>query len=121
MHITVAESVVMDVLWRQHPATAEAVIEQVAGEGWSDATVKTLLGRLLTRGMIAADRDGRRYLYRPLVERAAYERQESQRLVDRLFDGRLAPLVSHFTRGRKLTDTDVAELRKLIAELDDGN
>jgi predicted transcriptional regulator len=120
MKISAAESLVMDVLWRGSPRTAEEIIGEVAApQGWTEATVKSLINRLLTKRAIGAEKDGRRYLYRPLVERGTYVSQESQGLLDRLFDGRLAPLVSHFSRADLLTPEDVAELKRLIAELDD--
>ena len=40
--------------------------------------------------------------------------------MDRLFGGRVAPLVAHFSEQRKLSRKDIAELRKLLEELDDG-
>ena len=55
----------------------------------------------------------------PLIERAAYVQTESRGLVDRLFDGKLAPLVSHFAETKQLSGEDIAELKRLIAELDD--
>jgi BlaI family penicillinase repressor len=115
MKISTAESVVMGALWTREPLSAEDITAQVAeGQGWSEATVKTLINRLLNKGAIGAARDGRRYLYRPLLARDAYLEAESQGLLDRLFDGRLAPLVSHFSEKGALTPEDVAELRKLI-------
>ena len=69
---------------------------------------------------LAADADGRRYLYRPLLTRAAYVALESRSLLDRLFGGKVAPLVSHFAAERKLTKRDVAELRRVLDELDRG-
>ena len=88
--------------------------------GWAEGTVKTLLNRLLKKGAIAADKDGRRFLYRPLIGRDDYVDTESQGLLDRLFDGRLAPLVSHFSKREKLNPEDVAELRRLLEKIDDG-
>ncbi|THD65044.1 BlaI/MecI/CopY family transcriptional regulator [Phenylobacterium sp.] len=115
MKISTAESVVMGALWAREPLSAEDIAADVAeGQGWSDATVKTLINRLLNKGAIAAERDGRRYLYRPLVAREAYVEAESQGLLDRLFDGKLAPLVSHFSQTGALTPEDIAELKKLI-------
>lgn len=117
--ISDAESTVMDALWQSSPMTAEDVCAALAGaQEWQEATVKTLLNRLLNKGAIAADKDGRRYLYRPLLRRDDYLRQQSSSLIDRLFDGRIAPLVSHFSAQRKLSAADVAELKKLIQELD---
>jgi predicted transcriptional regulator len=121
MRISAAESLVMEALWRREPLTAEEITAEIAeGQGWSEATVKTLINRLYGKKAIGADRDGRRYLYRPLVSRTDYVEAESQGLLDRLFDGRLAPLVSHFSKTQKLSGEDLAELKRLIQEIDDG-
>lgn len=121
MQISEAESVVMDVLWRRHPLGAEDVVAELADtRHWQEATIKTLLNRLLNKGAIAAERDGRRYLYSPLLKREAWVLDESRGLLDRLFDGRIAPLVAHFSEHRRLTPKDIAELRKLLEDLGDG-
>ena len=120
MRISAAESQVMEALWRREPLTAEEIFTEVGeAQGWAEGTLKTLIGRLLKKGAVSAQKDGRRYLYRPLVAREAYVEAESQGLLDRLFDGRVAPLVSHFSERRRLSPEDVAELRRLIQELDD--
>lgn len=120
MKISPAESRVMDALWRREPLSAEEIVAEVAkGQDWTEATVKTLLNRLLKKKAIAAAKDGRRYLYRPLVTRETYVATESQGLLDRLFEGRLAPLVSHFSETQRLSPEDIADLKRLIAELDD--
>ena len=111
----------MEALWRSSPQTAEDIAAQVGPEqGWGEATVRTLLHRLAKKGAVATEKDGRRFLYRPLITRADYVETESQGLLDRLFDGRLAPLVSHFSKTQKLSDEDLAELKRLIREIDDG-
>lgn len=120
MRISGAESLIMEALWRQSPQSAEDVAAAVGpDQGWTDNTVKTLLNRLLKKKAVAAVRDGRRYLYQPLVERSAYVQDESRGLIDRLFDGKLAPLVSHFAETKQLSASDIADLKRLIAELDD--
>jgi BlaI family transcriptional regulator, penicillinase repressor len=118
--ITEAESVVMEALWAQkRPLAAEDVIATVANQGWQEATVKTLLNRLLTKKAIRAERDGRRYLYSPVLKREAWVLEESETLLERVFGGRVAPLVAHFSRHRKLSRKDIAELRQLLEELGD--
>src|SRR5215471_1232683 len=98
VRISEAEARVMQALWREAPLSAEQVIAEVASaQGWSEATVKTLLGRLLRKKAIYARRDGKRYLYRPRLKREDYVAAESRDLLDRLFDGRLAPLIAHFS------------------------
>jgi len=121
MRISAAESLIMEALWRRSPLSAEDIVAAVGPEqNWSDKTVKTLLNRLLTKQAITATPEGRRYLYAPAIERADYVQEESRGLIDRLFDGRLAPLVSHFAETKQLTADDIAELKRLIRELDDG-
>lgn len=118
--ISAAESEVMKVLWALSPRAAEDILIVLAKEqGWAEGTVKALLNRLLKKGAIAAEKDGRRFLYRPLIGRDDYIDTESQGLLDRLFDGRLAPLVSHFSKREKLAPQDIAELRRLLEALDD--
>lgn len=121
MPISDAESVVMEVLWQRSPRSAEEVAAALAeSRQWQEATVKTLLNRLLNKGAIEAIRDGRRYLYSPRLQRSDWVMDESQSLLARLFDGRVAPLVAHFSEQRRLSAEDVAELRRLVASLDDG-
>lgn len=116
--ISDAEHAVMEVLWDESPLTANDVAKRVApSRGWSANTVKTLLGRLLAKNTIAAEEDGRRYLYRPLVERGDYVEGESRRLIDRLFGGRLTPLVAHLAERDALTDEDIAEIEALLKEI----
>ena len=114
------ELVVMEALWADSPLTASEVAERIPPErGWSDRTVKTMLARLLAKGVLAHEEDARRYLYRPLVERADYVQAESQGLLDRLFEGQLTPLISHFAQYRKLKPEELAKLKRLIDEVED--
>lgn len=119
MRVSSAEGIVMEALWRRSPLGADEISAEVApAQGWSDATVKSLLNRLLSKGAIAAEKDGRRYLYRPQLVREDYLTAESANLIDRLFEGRVASLVTHFSEREKLSADDIAELKRLIAELD---
>ncbi len=121
MQISEAESRVIGVLWDRGSATAEEVIALLKDQSdWQDATIKTLLNRLLTKGAIAAEAEGRRYRYRPLLKQSEWVLEESRGLLDRWFDGRLAPLVAHFNAHGELSRSDIDELRKLIEELDHG-
>lgn len=116
--ISDAEHAVMEVLWEESPLTAQEVAERVPAErDWSANTVKTLLGRLLAKSVIAHEEDGRRYRYRPLVDRADYVGGESRRFMDRLFGGKLMPLVAHLAERDGITDQDIAEIEALLKEL----
>ena len=121
MPISDAESRVMEVLWQQAPRSAEEVgLALQPVEDWSLGTVKTLLSRLVKKGAVAAQPEGRRYLYRPLTSRDDYVLAESSGLLDRLFGGRVAPLVAHFSERQRLADDDIDQLRRLVEEWDRG-
>ena len=116
--ISDAEHAVMEVLWDESPLTAQDVAERIpATRDWTANTVKTLLGRLLAKNVIAHQEEGRRYLYRPLVERGDYVAGESRKLIDRLFGGRLTPLVAHLAERDELTAADIAEIEALLKAL----
>jgi BlaI family penicillinase repressor len=118
--ISEAESAVLAVLWDMGSATAEDVTAAlVAPRGWQDSTVKTLLGRLLRKGAVRAQKEGRRFIYSPALSREDWLSRESESLLNRLYGGRVAPLVAHFSRHRKLSKRDIRELKRLIEELHD--
>jgi BlaI family transcriptional regulator, penicillinase repressor len=116
--ISEAEYAVMEVLWAEAPLTANSVADRLRdSQSWTLPTVKTLLSRLLGKNVIMAEADGRRFLYRPLVARADYVKGDVRRLVDRLFGGKLSPLVAHLAAQETLTPQDIAEIEALLREL----
>jgi BlaI family transcriptional regulator, penicillinase repressor len=117
--ISEAESAVMEVLWHRHPQAADEIVAALSNaRDWQESTVKTLINRLLKKGAIDAEQDGRRYLYRPILKREVWLRSQSTNLLDRLFGGKVAPLVAHFSEHRKLTRDDIAELKRIVAKLE---
>lgn len=116
--ISEAELVVMEALWERSPQTANNVSDRVAAtRDWSLQTVKTLLSRLMAKDVIAADQDGRRFLYRPIMARGDYVADESGRLVNRLFGGRVSPLVAQLADQDQLTADDIADLEAILKGL----
>ena len=88
VHVTEAESAILEVLWRHGPLSPSRLIAEVqALRHWGAPTIKTLLGRLMHKRLVRSERDGRLILYRPLIDRDAYVAEEVQALVDRLFAG----------------------------------
>ncbi len=122
--ISEAESQIMAAVWTGAEAGAGgAGVEQIlagpgAANGWGEATVRTLIHRLIRKGALKSERRGAGVVYTPLLSREAWMTTESQGLLDRLFGGQLAPLVAHFTKERAMTPEDRARLRRLVAELD---
>lgn len=118
--ISDAEAHVMRQLWQRAPQAADEIAAVLAPQhGWQIATVKTLLNRLLKKGAVTAERDGRRFLYAPAVPEDAWVADTGLSLIDRLFGGRLAPLVAQFASERQLSADDIAALKALLKEQGD--
>src|SRR3954470_1364786 len=116
--IAEGEYAVMEVLWDAAPLTAQEVAERVPEErGWTLATGKTMLSRLLAKGILAHEREVRRYLYLPAVAREDYVAAESGRLIDRMFGGRLTPLVAQLAARDRLSPEDIAEIEEILKGL----
>lgn len=114
--ISDAEWDVMQVAWRRGDFTAQEMIDELSHRDWSPRTVKTLLGRLLAKGALAHEARGKAYVYRPAVKREDCVRQESESFLDRVFGGAAAPLLAHFARRGRLSDQDIADLKKILDE-----
>ncbi len=88
----------MELLWKRSPLGADEVVAALGkAQNWQEPTIKTLLNRLLGKGAISAEKDGRRFLYAPVLQRVDWVQNESEGLLDRLFGGRVAPLVAHLS------------------------
>lgn len=108
----------MSVLWDQSGLAASAVHAKLpVGDDRSLQTIKTLLSRLVEKGALQAEREGRRFLYHPTLSRDDYAASATRRFSERLFGGRAAPIVAHLAEGDGLSDADIAELEAIIREL----
>ncbi|GGX33830.1 BlaI/MecI/CopY family transcriptional regulator [Undibacterium squillarum] len=117
--ISEAEALIMQLLWESHPRSAEEICQALCEQQqWQVSTVKTLLNRLLNKGAIRADKQSRYFLYSPVLQKEVWLQQESQGFLNRLFQGRLAPLVAHFSQQQNLSAQDIADIKKIIQELE---
>lgn len=119
MKISAAETQVMDALWRGGALSPEQLIAAVApANNWTEPTVRTLINRLLHKKALVGERKDGQFRYRPLLSREAYVRDESEGFIDRVFEGKLSPLVAHFAEYRDISAEDLATLKQLIADIE---
>ncbi len=141
--ISNAEFEVLEALWQHYPASANDIIAKlnessstngassnsedsstnnsIQDKQWHDKTVKTLLNRLVKKQAIGFEKQQRHYLYSPLLEREAYTLKESKSLVERMFSGKLAPLVAGFAKQNDLNKEDISALKSLISDWEKNN
>ena len=114
--ISDAEWDVMKVVWEHGPLTAGEIVRQLASERrWRPRTIKTLLARLVKKGAAEArQRDGR-FFYTARVARDACVRHESRSFLSRVFNGDVAPALVHFLQDAKLSEPEIAELKRILS------
>ncbi len=117
--ISVAEWEVMKVLWAHDPLSANQVIDALASTtDWHPKTVRTLLTRLVDKGVLGKEKQDGLYVFTPRVEETACVRDESRSFLDRCFGGSLHPMLAHFLEHEDPSDDEIAELRRLLDEKD---
>ena len=115
--ISDAEWEVMNVLWESAPLAANDVVAALEGKkNWSPRTVKTLLNRLVKKKALAFETLGKSYLYRPAVGREQCVRTETKSFLERVFAGNAGPMIAYFVQNTKLTEQEIAELKRILAE-----
>ena len=115
--ISESEWELMKICWGRSPVSAQEIIDVVAAKAdWHPKTVKTLLNRLVKKGALGFKKDGRAYLYHPLVAEKDCVSAESKSFLERVFGGSLKPMLAHFVETRPLAPDEIAELKKLLKE-----
>lgn len=117
MRMSNAEWEVMTVVWQRAPVAASAVAEELSSKKqWSLATVRTLLRRLVNKGALAQETDGKRYIYKPRVSMEACVRRESESLWERVLGCAPSAALIHLVKRAELSKEDIQELRRILRE-----
>jgi len=106
----------MKVVWAEAPCSAGAIIEALNRRDatWHPKTVKAFLNRLVKKEALGFKKEGRAYLYRPLVSREDCVDAASASFLERVFGGSLKPMLAHFVERKKLSEQEIQELRRLL-------
>jgi BlaI family penicillinase repressor len=114
--ISETEWEVMKVIWEQGPMTAAMVMEQLRKQDpeWHPKTLKTLLGRLVRKGALDYEEQGRAYLYRAVYPEAECVAAVSESFLRRVFGGGLKPMLAHFIESKRLSQGEIKDLRRIL-------
>ena len=113
--ISEAEYQVMKLIWAKAPVSTKEVTEILIKESqWKPKTIQTLLSRLVKKGVIGYEKEGRVFVYTPLIKEEDYVEQESSSFLNKFYDGALNSMVVNFLEQDKLTENDINELKKIL-------
>jgi BlaI family penicillinase repressor len=113
-----AEWKVLNALWRQHPASARALLEQLRDEGWAYTTLKTMLTRMEKKGLVRAEMRANTAWYEPAIKQSATQRDAVRTLIARVFEGATGPLLAHLADDGSLSAAERKKLGEWAAELE---
>lgn len=112
-----SEWLVMRVLWSNGSLTANEVVKELTGKTkWKPKTIKTLITRLMKKGAVKFEKEGRKYRYYPAVSEAECVRMERRSFVRRVYGGTTKPMLAAFLEDAKLSAEDISELRKILEQ-----
>lgn len=119
---TDAELAILRQLWRRDEATIRELTDALYPDGGHShyATVQSLLDRLQAKGFVDREKDGRVNRFRASISRADLARRRLRATADALFDGSMAPLLTHLVDNSDLQPGEISALRELIDRLDAG-
>ncbi len=113
--ISESEWSVMKILWAENPATANGIVEALAGStAWKPKTIKTLLNRLLKKGVVGYEKNGREFHYYPLIEEDVCLKAESRSFLKRVFGGALKPMLATLVESEELSPEDIEDLKRIL-------
>ncbi len=108
---------IMQALWARGEATVADVLAALGGRiPLAYTTIATMLRKMETRGLVGHHAEGRSFVYRAVVAEESVTRGMAEHVLDRLFEGSLAEMVSHLLTHREISRAELARLEKLIAE-----
>lgn len=113
--ISESEWTVASVVWGEEGLTSAEIAERLPKSvRWKLKTVNTFLTRLVSKGVLAAEPDGRAFRYSARIPRDRCVRAESESFLLRVFGGAAAPMLAHFCETADLSDEEIAELREIL-------
>ena len=113
--LTEAEWEIIQVVWEHEPCAAPTVQEELAArKKWTYSTVKTLMDRMVTKGLLTTERIRNLMLYRSAISQQDAQRGELMRTVKRAFGGAFTPMMQFMVENDALSRKELDELETLI-------
>ena len=117
INISDAELEVMKVIWsKKAPLTSLDICEAFDGKGWKKTTIGTFLTRLVEKGALYAEKQGKLYYYTPLISQKEYSKLQTKNLISSLYNGSVKDFAVSLFKEQKISDDDIKELRAIFED-----
>ncbi len=115
LHITDAEWEVMRVVWANTQVTSKEVISTLEEKlDWKQATTKTLLGRLVEKGALNTEQEGRKYIYSANIEEKEAIRSFTNHIFDRICRKKVGNVIGSIIKNHTLSFDDIQRLEEIL-------
>ncbi len=115
--ISEAEFEVMKIVWKYAPINTNEITERLLKTtAWSPKTIQTLIKRLVTKGALTYEKQGRVFVYTPLVGQNEYVSQESSAFLNRFYNGNISAMLSSYLENHRLSEKEIEDLRTILSE-----
>ena len=112
--ISESEWQVMQAVWSGPPKTLPEILSSLQATGWSKTTIQTYLARLVKKGALTTQRQGKGYLYSPALSQSQCQLEESKSFLHRVYGGSLSKMVLGFVESGTLSPQELEELKALV-------
>jgi len=113
--LTEGEWAIIRAVWDNEPCAAPTVQEELEDQkSWTYSTVKTMMDRMVTKGLLKTERIRNLILYRSVITKIQAQKGEIMRTVKRAFDGALTPMMQFLLNNHNLSQKQLNELEVLI-------
>ena len=113
--ITEAEWLIMKTLWVNETLTSPEIIEMLKTDSsWRPTTIQTLLSRLVKKGAVGVIKETKSYRYYPIVIEEQLRKEETETLIDKIYNGSKKLFIKSFINDVDLTEEDIQELKKML-------
>lgn len=114
--ISEAEFEVMKIVWKHAPISTNDITDRLLRTtSWSPKTIQTLIKRLVIKEALTYEKQGRVFVYTPLVKENEYIDQKSTSFLKRYYDGDITAMLSSYIENDRLSETDINHLRSLLS------
>lgn len=115
--ISEAEFEVMKIVWENAPVSTNDITDRlVQTTDWSPKTIQTLIRRLVSKGALTYEKNGRVFVYTPKVNEDEYLMQKSSSFISRYFGGDFSAMFSSYLGNDELTDEELKNLKGIIED-----